>query len=74
MLSNYPSCNIQLILKFYVGFKYTRAVPSAVLQKMGGGGGGGQWGKILMMRIKIGWSSVRGAGTLSFMGGLIFRG
>ena len=36
--------------------------------------GGGQWGKILMMRIKIGWSSVRGAGTLSFMGGLIFRG
>ena len=45
MLSSYPSCNIHLILKFYVGRKYIRAVPSVVLQKMG------QWGKILMMRI-----------------------
>ena len=27
-----------------------------------------------MMRVKVGWSSVRGAGTQSSMGGLIFRG
>ena len=35
MLSSYPSCNIHLILKFHVGLKYIRAVPSVVLQKMG---------------------------------------
>ena len=40
-----PSCNIHLILKFYVGLKYIRAISLAVLQKKG------QWGKILMMRI-----------------------
>ena len=33
MLSSYPSCNIHLILKFYVCLKYIRSVPSAVLQK-----------------------------------------
>ena len=53
-LSSYPYCNIHLIAKFYIGLKYTRAVTSAVLQKIG------QWGKILMMRIQMGWSSVRG--------------
>ena len=30
-----PSCNMHLILKFYVGLKHMRAVSSAVLQKMG---------------------------------------
>ena len=35
------SCSIHLILKFYVGLKYIRAVSSAVLKKMG------QCGKIL---------------------------
>ena len=34
MLPSYLSCNIHLILRFYVGLKYIRAVPSAVLQTM----------------------------------------
>ena len=34
MLSSYLSCNIHLNLRFYVGLKYIRAVPSAVLQTM----------------------------------------
>ena len=33
MLPSYPSCNIHLILKFYVRLKYIRTLPSAVLQK-----------------------------------------
>ena len=40
-----PSCNIHMILKFYVSPKCIRAVSLAVLQKIG------QWGKILMVRI-----------------------
>ena len=34
MLSSYSSCNIHLILKFYVGLKNIRAVPSAELKKI----------------------------------------
>ena len=58
MLFSYPSCNINLILKFYVGLKYIRAVTSAVLQKMR------QQGENLMMKIQMGWSLVRGRGGL----------
>ena len=59
MLSSYPSRNIHLILNFYAGLKYIRAVPSAVLQKMGN-------------RVKFWWCEFRwlahqsgGAGTLA---------
>ena len=34
MLSSYSSSNIHLILKFYVGLKNIRAVPSAELKKI----------------------------------------
>ena len=54
MLFSYPACNINLILKFYVGLKHIRAVTSAVLQKMR------QQGENLMMKIQMGWSLVRG--------------
>ena len=45
-------------IRFYVGLKHFKAV----LQKMG------QWGKILMMRIYMGWSSVKGELALPAMG------
>ena len=66
----YPSCNIHLILKFYVGLNYIRAVSLAVLQKNGSMGV-----KFENLRIQMGWSSVCGGGLeTSLSWGLILRG
>ena len=59
-----PSYNMHLILKFYVGLRYIRAVSSAVLQKWGIGAKFWWW-EFRWVGHHLGW---RRAGTLPSMG------